>query len=179
MTRAAFDQDVPMTRAAFEEFGKTQGLSADEREDYWKELYEDPSVDRDQGGWRGKERLWVPNAIVARQRERRAGIRDTTVEESKPIKDPKEHDVQVLKDHVANQTYSMADKWLKRADESEGFTQRKRGAVVKLEKDASEASAAAAKKAKRYGPGDAPKLHKSMGKVQDRSLRPEIQQLLA
>ena len=36
-----------MTRAAFEEFGKLQGLTSDERDDYWKELYEDPSIDRE------------------------------------------------------------------------------------------------------------------------------------
>ena len=117
----------------------------------------------DMGGFRGKERLWVPNALVSRQRERRAGIRDAAVQESKPVKDPKEHDVQVLVDHVGNQSHSMADAWLKRADQSQGFTQRKRGADVKLEKlDADKASLA--KKSKLYGPGDGPKLFKSMGK---------------
>eukprot|EP00435_Cladocopium_sp_Y103_P072414 s111_g40.t1 len=84
-------------RAFYKHCENVLGLTAEESEEYWKEFYADKSLQRDQGGFRGAERLWLPiHELKSKEREHYAD--NKVVEGSGDIKNPSLKDRQVLED---------------------------------------------------------------------------------
>ena len=77
------DEEKPMTRAGFSKFCDGDlGLDPGETESYWQELYDNPRIERDNKGFRGREQLWVP-VQPSRFRDRIRGVKDTVMEASR------------------------------------------------------------------------------------------------
>ena len=83
-----------------------------------KELKDDPKVDRDHKARGGRLQLFIPAAIVARERMRDRYIDNMQEEGSTPMKKPKPKDIQVLRDHVDRQDVDHANAWLRAAADS-------------------------------------------------------------
>ena len=104
--------DKAMTKAAFQAHCKYQlGLTEPECEAWWTEMYNDPRVERDLEGFRGREQLWIP-ASKERHRDRERGVEDAVSESSAGQKNYNPHDLKVLLDHADRQKTSMADKFI-------------------------------------------------------------------
>ena len=91
---------VPMTeRAFFKHCENILGLTPEESEEFWKEFYADKSLQRDQKGFRGAERLWLPlNELKSKEREHYTD--NKVVEGCGDIKNPSLKDRQVLEEWV-------------------------------------------------------------------------------
>ena len=119
------DNERPMTKEAFRAYCTNElGLEPGEMEAWWKELDEDPRTERDNGGFRGREQLWIPLG-QERQRSRLRGVTDEVQEKSKDMKGYTEEDVQVLTDHALRQKTKITDEYL-----TSGFCEE-RQAVLK------------------------------------------------
>ena len=105
-----------MTREAFKcHCENTLGLTKEEWEPWWGEFLDNPDIERDEKGFRGRQQLWIPNAHMNRSREKRTGVTDEVNTGQNPIKKPEEHDVEVLKDHVHNQNRGFGDDFIRKA----------------------------------------------------------------
>ena len=148
-----------MTRQAFEAHCTyTLGLTTTETDEWWEELYNNPHIERDNAGFRGREQLWIPNAMVMRERSKVTGMRDSVSEGNKDIKNPKPEDNDMLTQHMLGQKRSLADTFLKEADQSGGFTKRKCGPVEAA------SSSQQPLKASKNKVKDGPKCYKQMEK---------------
>ena len=89
-----------MTKEAFKKHCENVfGPSPMETGQCWKELFENPKVDRDNKGFQGRLQLWAP--IGARRAHgKEQGVEPSAMEGSNPIKNPKQTDLQILKDNV-------------------------------------------------------------------------------
>ena len=106
------DGEVPMPRAAFNKYcDRELGLEEPEIESYWQELYNNPRIERDDKGYRGRQQLWVPVG-PRRERDRIRGVTDSVTEASKQQKQYTAHDLQVLLDHAHNQKTSLCDSFI-------------------------------------------------------------------
>ena len=63
------------------------GLEVDEAQDLWEEYYSDKTIARDNKGFRGSERLWLPLHEM-QSREREHYVDNRVVEGSGDIKAP-------------------------------------------------------------------------------------------
>ena len=105
-----------MTREAFKcHCENTLGLTKEEWEPWWGEFLDNPDIERDEKGFRGRQQLWIPNAHMNRSRQRTTGVTDEVNTGQNPIKKPEEHDVEVLKDHVLNQNRGFGDDFIRKA----------------------------------------------------------------
>ena len=98
-----------MTQTAFFKFCETSlGLTDLESKDWWKDMLSNPQVERDNGGFKGRQQLWVP---VGKKRSRgsESGVQDEVQEGGNQLKGATPHDVKVLKDHTKNLDASFAD----------------------------------------------------------------------
>ena len=155
--------DVPMTREAFKcHCTSTLGLTEAEWTEWWDELLETPAIKRDNGGFRGRLQLHIPNALVYKKREREKGITEKTLIQSKEIKDPTAADIEMLDSHVDRQNLSYAQEWLSANDMD--LSVRKRMSAA--DAAASSSTSSANKKRKVLDPlVDPPKLFASMEKA--------------
>ena len=104
------DGDLPMTEAAFmKHCSNVLGLTDEEAEDYWKELYADKKVVRDYLGYKGRERLWIPSAACMRRRTKEKYLDQRIVEGSENIKNPTMEQRDMLRRHLARQDTSFND----------------------------------------------------------------------
>ena len=126
--------DKAMTKEAFASYCRYKfGISDAERDSWWSELENDPRVDRDNLGFRGRMQLWIPQSLK-RIRDRERGVSDEVTESSAGMKNYQPHGLQVLIDHADGQKTSMADKFI-----TDGLGENrsllKRGAPETAEKD--------------------------------------------
>ena len=90
--------DVPMTEKAFHKHCENVlGLEVDEAQDLWKEYYSDKTIARDNNGFRGSERLWLPLHEM-QSKEREHYVDNRVVEASGDIKAPSMQDRKILED---------------------------------------------------------------------------------
>lgn len=87
-----------------------KALSKSEAESWWKEYFNDPRVERDHDGYKGRLQLWIP-AGHSRLTDKSTYIDSATSQGCKPLKDPKPEDVQMLQAHVKRQRQSVVDGW--------------------------------------------------------------------
>ena len=84
------------------------GLTDEEMTEWWKELYADSTVKRDNKGFRGAEQLWI-NAHIMRLREKENYVDARAVEFSGDIKAPTVEQREMLQRHVARQDDGFQD----------------------------------------------------------------------
>ena len=92
--------DVPMTgreKAFHKHCENVLGLEVDETQDLWKEYYSDKTIARDNKGFRGPERFWLPLHEM-QSREREHYVDNRVVEGSGDIKAPSMTDRKILED---------------------------------------------------------------------------------
>ena len=90
--------DVPMTEKAFyKHCENVLGLSDQEAADYWREYEDDPRIERDQKGFRGSLRLWLPMQEY-KVKEREHYVDNQVVEGSDVMKAPSEENRRIFKD---------------------------------------------------------------------------------
>ena len=160
------DREVPMTRAAFGKFCEIDlGLDLSETESYWLELYNNPRIERDMKGFRGREQLWVPTGPT-RDRERLRGVTDGVTEISKAQKGYTDHDLQILLTHAHNQKTSVADAFITQGTPEENRALLKRSAQ-QAELDDAKSDAGSDKSTRKRkktfdGDRDGPKYYASM-----------------
>ena len=104
--------EKPMTQAAFFKYCDSElGLTPDEMKSWWEELHDDPRTERDNGGFRGREQLWIPLG-ASRSRDRIKGITDSVTESSGVQKKFKKKDRDLFLDHLGKQRTSLADAFI-------------------------------------------------------------------
>ena len=131
VTRRDRASDVPMWEGEFQHWGEgTKRLPGAEVRAWWQELLDDPNVERDYKGRGGRLQLYIPNAILARDRLRDRYIDNAQEEGSAPIRNCKPKDIQVLRDHVDRQEVNHAADFLKAPSSSS--SQQKRAAPDEL-----------------------------------------------
>ena len=100
---------MPMTEKAFyKHCDNVLGLSEEESKEYWLELYEDRTVERDSKGYRGAERLWI-EAHDLKFNAREHFVANQVVESSDQVKAPTEEQRTIFKKHLARQDLSFND----------------------------------------------------------------------
>ena len=88
--------NVPMTEKAFyKHCENVLGLSEEESQEYWREFDNDKSLQRDNNGFRGAERLWLPLHEME-SKERDHFVENRAVEGSGDIKAPTIEDRRIL-----------------------------------------------------------------------------------
>ena len=101
--------DIPMTERAFYKYCENKlGLTEEEMTEWWKELYADATVKRDNKGFRGAEQLWI-NAHVMKLREKENYVDARSVEFSGDIRAPTLEQREMLGRHVARQDDGFQD----------------------------------------------------------------------
>ena len=85
-----------------------KALPKSEAEQWWKEFYNNPRIERDNEGPKGRLQLWVPKG-QSRLTDKARFSESTTTQGSKPLKDPKASDIEMLQDHVKRQQQSVVD----------------------------------------------------------------------
>ena len=89
---------VPMTEKAFyKHCENVLGLTEEEAKEAWEEYQADPLTEKDNEGFRGSERLWLPVSEV-RSKEREHYVDNQVQEGSGDIKAPSAEDRKMLKD---------------------------------------------------------------------------------
>lgn len=104
--------EKPMTKQAFKAHCEGNlGLTEVEWQGWWQELLDDPNVERDNEGFRGRLQLWIPLG-KERERARETGIANELHQGSRQIKNANDKDIQVLKDHAHRQKVSFGDDFI-------------------------------------------------------------------
>ena len=96
------DGTKPYTYAAFIKYAENhEGLSEEEGKEMWNEFYRNKAIERDNLGWRGAERLWVPvhqlkmndrqHYVDNQVQEGSDEMRAPTLEDRQMLKDPRTH----------------------------------------------------------------------------------------
>ena len=99
----------PMWEGEFIQWATTEkALPKSEAEQWWKEFYNNPRIERDNEGPKGRLQLWVPKG-QSRLTDKARFSESTTTQGSKPLKDPKASDIEMLQDHVKRQQQSVVD----------------------------------------------------------------------
>eukprot|EP00959_Pyramimonas_sp_CCMP1952_P200790 4199867-Pyramimonas_sp.AAC.1 len=164
-------KDKPMTRQAFHKYcDGTLGITEQEEEEWWTELDDNPRVDRDFLGFRGRKQLWTP---VGAEREwgSRKGQGHQLKEKGQEVKNMSGEETASLKEFVREATISGADSFfhtnlevqqaLKRKNLMEATSSSADGSGA--DSGAGPSSSKKLKSTKVYVPErDAPKLHTSM-----------------
>ena len=103
------DGDVPMTeRQFYKHCENVLGLTEEEMTEFWKELQDNPRIERDNDGWRGAEQLWVP-AHKMRLREKEKYVDNRHVEGSGDMKAPTTEQRDMLGKHLTRQDQGFQD----------------------------------------------------------------------
>lgn len=111
-------KDKPMTEKAFKVWAtKKQGLSDTEADSEWKKYLNDPKIDRDNDGLLGALQLWIPK-FNYRSWERDTFVDNVVEQGSKPLRNAKEDDVELLKTHAHRQDVSFSEDFLKKTDKA-------------------------------------------------------------
>ena len=122
--------EKPMTKLAFAAHCKYQlGLPDEERDEWWSELEDNPAIERDNQGHKGKMQLWIPLS-KKRERERAKGVEDAVVKSSAQTKNPKKKDEDTMMKFLAGQKMNFSDSFfgMKDADEKAASASSKRKA---------------------------------------------------
>ena len=82
-----------------------KALTKDEGDELWQEHLDNPNIDRDNCGFRGRLQLWIPKS-KSRIDQSETYVDAAAQQGSKPIKDPKEKDIDLMQDHVKRQSLS-------------------------------------------------------------------------
>ena len=82
---------------------------------YWLELYNNPSIKRDENGFRGAEQLFVP-AQHMRIREKEHYVDNAVIEGSDALRTPTMDQRNMLQQHVGRQEQSFADEFFQMSD---------------------------------------------------------------
>ena len=149
----------PMWEGEFLLWAKNvKALPQAEAEHWWKEYLNNPRIERDNDGYKGRQRLWIP-AGESKLTDKSKFSESVAEQGNKSLKEPSAEDVQMLKDHVLRQQQSIADPF---------FTSQNRTASAPTSKDPPQVSCEAeeppAKKAKIDVDRQGPKLVKTMEK---------------
>ena len=88
---------TPMWEGEFLKWAENvKALPEAEAKAWWKEPLNNPRIERDNDGYKGRLQLWVPKS-VARLTDKSKFTESAAEQGSKPIKDPKAEDVNMLK----------------------------------------------------------------------------------
>jgi hypothetical protein len=87
-------------------------LPEEEAKEWWDQLKDDPSVDWEHKGRGGRLQLFIPNAVVRRERLRDRYIDNAQEEGSAPLKKPRRADIDDLRAHVERQDIDFANDFL-------------------------------------------------------------------
>jgi len=112
------DEAVPMTRKVFGQWAKhDQGEDSDGCEEWWNEMLDDTSVERDEKGRKGALQLYVPQKTIKfRQNLRFQGSR--AVEGSAKTKDWSADEMVAYRTQFDRQRASYTSDWLRGAQSS-------------------------------------------------------------
>ena len=102
----------PYTERAFKIYAeRDQGLTPDEAKAWWQLFYENPRVERDNGGPLGREQLYVPGFKTKGQYDTK--YVDTSYEEGSTSKKTNPKERQVLMDQVHHSNTHIGDKFFR------------------------------------------------------------------
>ena len=112
------DEALPMTRKVFGQWAKhDQGEDSDGCDEWWNEMLDDTSIERDQKGRKGALQLYVPQKTIKfRQNLRFQGSR--AVEGSAKTKDWSADEMASYQTQVDRQNASYTSDWLRGAQSS-------------------------------------------------------------
>ncbi|CAE7394875.1 unnamed protein product [Symbiodinium sp. CCMP2592] len=104
-------KNIAMTKRAFmKHCENVLGLDEEESKEYWLELYNDRSIQRDKEGFRGAEQLYVP-AQHMKMREREHYVDNHVIEGSDQIRNPTLEQRDMLQRHLGKQEACFADEF--------------------------------------------------------------------
>lgn len=102
----------PMTEGEFMQWAtSTKALTMQEAQEWWDEHLNNPLIDRDNGVFRGRQQLWIPKE-KSRIDQKETYIDAAQTEGAKTLKNPKEQDLEMLRDHVKRQKINFGDSFL-------------------------------------------------------------------
>lgn len=100
---------APMWEGEFIAWAKNvKALPEAEAQAWWKEHLSNPRIDRDHDGYKGRLQLWIPKGI-SKITDKSKYTESFSEQGNKPLKDPKETDIDMLKEHVLRQQHSVVD----------------------------------------------------------------------
>ena len=85
-----------------------KALPKAEAENWWKEHYNNPRIERDNEGYKGRLQLWIPTG-PSKLVDKSRFTESNTSQGSKPMKNPTPADVEMLQEHVKRQRQSVVD----------------------------------------------------------------------
>ena len=85
-----------------------KALPKAEAEQWWKEHYNNPRIERDNDGYKGRLQLWIPTGS-SKLVDKSRFSESSTSQGSKPMKNPTSADVEMLQEHVKRQRQSVVD----------------------------------------------------------------------
>ena len=102
----------PMWRGEFILWAtRKKALTQIEAEDWWAELEKDPKIERDNGGYKGRLQLWIPN-ITYKLLDKSNYIDRQHEQGNKPINKAKDSDINMLRAHLKRQRMDACDEFL-------------------------------------------------------------------
>ncbi|CAK9082469.1 Uncharacterized protein SCF082_LOCUS39189 [Durusdinium trenchii] len=125
---------TPMWEGEFLKWAENvKALPEAEAKAWWKEPLNNPRIERDNDGYKGRLQLWVPKS-VARLTDKSKFTESAAEQGSKPIKDPKAEDVNMLK-HIGPKLMKNMERDLKAlVKQFHAASEKKEVAMSKLEK---------------------------------------------
>ncbi len=107
--KSSCTRDYPMTEGEFLKWAVgVKAIPDEEAAAWWKELRNNPHIDRDKGGRGGRLQLYVPRETF-RENKKEEYIDERAEEGSEQIRRPREADHVMLRDHLRRQETSFAD----------------------------------------------------------------------
>ena len=109
---------APFTEGEFKRWAmNVKALTKEEANEWWQEHLDNPLIDRDNAGFRGRQQLWIPKS-KARIDQNERYVDNAAEQGCKPIKTPKEKDLAMMQDHVKRQGLSISDAFLTQASDT-------------------------------------------------------------
>lgn len=103
----------PMWEGEFMNWAQNEkALTKVEAEQWWKDYFNDPKIERHNDGFKGRLQLWIPTS-TSKITDKARFIESAMNQGSKAIKEPTQDDVQMLRAHVKRQHQSVVDPFFK------------------------------------------------------------------
>ena len=100
---------TPMWEGEFLYWAQTvKALPKADAEAWWHEHLNNPRIERDNDGYKGRLQLWIPKGL-SRITDKSKFVEAVAEQGSKPLKDPNSEDIKMLKEHVLRQQQSLVD----------------------------------------------------------------------
>ena len=103
----------PMWEGEFMNWAQNEkALTKVEAEQWWKDYFNDPKIERDNDGYKGRLQLWIPTSM-SKITDKARFIESAMAQGSKPMKEPTQEDISMLQTHVKRQHQSVVDPFFK------------------------------------------------------------------